>query len=117
MSSRYFFTAAMDIPTDKEELFNEVYNTEHIPYLSEVSGVISIARFTTQPLRMIMGGEEREIVIENQPKHTAVYEVASPDVLLSPGWSKAVDKGRWATDVREHTFNRRHILLKETTPK
>jgi len=117
MGSRYFFTAAMDIPNDKEELFNEVYDTEHIPYLSEVSGVISIARFTTQPLRMIMGGEEREIIIENQPKHTAIYEVESPEVLLSSDWSKAVDKGQWATEVRHHTFNRRHVLLKETTPE
>ena len=47
MGSKYFFTAAMDIPTDKEQLFNEVYDEEHIPYLSEVPGVLSIARFTS----------------------------------------------------------------------
>ena len=114
MGSRYFFTAAMDIPFEKEALFDDVYNTEHIPYLSEVSGVLSIARFTTQPLRMVMGGEEKEIVIADQPKHTAVYELASPDVLLSAEWSDAVDKGRWSADVRQHTYNRRHVLLKET---
>ena len=76
--------------------------------------MLSIARFTTQPLRMVMGGEEKEIMIEDQPKHTAVYEIASPSVLLSPEWSKAVDKGRWSADVRQHTYNRRHVLLKET---
>ena len=59
MDSRYFFTAAMDIPAEKEKLFDDVYNTEHIPYLSEVSGVLSIARFTTQPLRMVMGRGKR----------------------------------------------------------
>ena len=72
MGSKYFFTAAMDIPTDKEQLFNEVYDEEHIPYLSEVPGVLSIARFTSQPLKMVIGGEEKEIVIQDQPKHTAI---------------------------------------------
>ena len=114
MNSKYFFTAAMDIPRDKEALFNEVYDLEHIPNLSEVPGVISIARYTTQPLKMIIGGEVKEIIIEKQPKHTAVYEIESPDVLLSPQWGEAVDKGRWSSNIREHTFNRRHVLLKRT---
>ena len=39
MDSKYFFTAAMDIPANKEQLFNYVYDEEHIPYLSEVPGV------------------------------------------------------------------------------
>ena len=114
MKSKYFFTAAMDISVEKETLFDEVYDSEHIPNLSKVRGVLSIARYTTQPLKMIIGGEVKEMVIENQPKHTAVYEIENPDVLLSPEWGKAVDKGRWSTDVREHTFNRRHVLLKKT---
>ena len=113
MGSKYFFTAAMDIPTDKEQLFNEVYDEEHIPYLSEVPGVLSIARFTSQPLKMVIGGEEKEIVIQDQPKHTAIYEIESPEILTSSGWSEAVDRGRWATEVRQHTYNRRHVLLKK----
>ena len=60
----------MDVPQDKEALFNEVYDKEHIPYLSEVPGVLAIARFTTEPLKMVIGGVEQEIIIENQPKHT-----------------------------------------------
>ena len=76
--------------------------------------MIAIARFTSQPLRMVIGGEEREIVIQDQPKHTAVYEIESPEILTSTGWSEAVDKGRWATEVREHTFNRRHVLLRKS---
>ena len=114
MGSKYFFTAAMDIPTDKEQLFNEVYDEEHIPYLSEVPGVLSIARFTSQPLKMVIGGEEKEIVIQDQPKHTAIYEIESPEILTSSGWSEAVDRGRWATVGRQHTFNRRHGLLKKS---
>jgi len=115
MSSRYFFTAAMDIAESKEEEFNDIYEKEHIPYLTDVPGVISIARFTTQPLKMILGGEEKEIVIEGQPKHTAVYEIEHPEVLLSDGWAQSVDKGRWSTNIRPHTFNRRHVLFKKTS--
>ena len=76
--------------------------------------MLSIARFTSQPLRMVIGGEEKEIVIQDQPKHTAIYEIESPEILTSAGWSEAVDKGRWATEVRDHTFNRRHVLLRKS---
>ena len=75
MNGKYYFSAAMDVPQDKEDLFDEVYDKEHIPYLSEVPGVLAIARFTTQPLKMVIGGVEQEIIIENQPKHTAIYEI------------------------------------------
>ena len=37
---RYLFTASMDVDPEKEELFNEVYDTEHVPMLSKVPGVI-----------------------------------------------------------------------------
>ncbi len=112
--SKFLYTAAMDVPHSKEALFNEVYDQEHIPYLAQVPGVISIARFTTQPLNMVLGGKKRNIVIEGQPKHTAMYEIVDPAVLLSKEWAEAVDHGRWSSEVREHTFNRRQVLLKKT---
>ena len=58
--------------------FNEVYNSEHCPLLSQVPGVISVARFETQELVISMGGETRTIVVENEPKHHALYELESP---------------------------------------
>ena len=45
-----------------------------MPLLQAVPGVISIARFKTQELTMIMGGERRAIVVEDEPKFSAVYE-------------------------------------------
>ena len=44
--------------------------------------------------------------------YVATFEVDSPEVLNSAGWAAAVEKGRWPTDVRPYTKNRRHILLK-----
>ena len=42
--ARYLMIASMDVDGDKEGLFNEVYNEEHCPLLSQVPGVISVAR-------------------------------------------------------------------------
>ncbi|MGH7773065.1 MAG: hypothetical protein ACREQA_12630 [Candidatus Binatia bacterium] len=112
LSSNYLLIASMDVEQKHEAIFNAVYDKEHIPYLSEVSGVISIARFQKQELTMSIGGEKRTIRIENEPQYTAIYELQSPEVLVSEAWGKAVEKGRWPADVRPYTKNRRHVLLK-----
>ena len=33
-ASKYLFVVSMDVDKDKEALFNEVYDTEHVPLLS-----------------------------------------------------------------------------------
>ncbi len=114
--ARYLMVASMDVAADREALFNEVYNTEHCPLLSQVPGVISVARFETEPLTMIIGGERRSIVVENQPKHHALYEIESPEVLTSAEWGEAVDQGRWPEQVRPFTRNRQHRLWRLTYP-
>ena len=68
-------------PPEREDLFNNVYNSEHFPLLSQVPGVISVARSETETLTMNMGGETRTIVVEGQPKHHALYQLDSPEVL------------------------------------
>jgi hypothetical protein len=42
----------------------------------------------------------------------AIYEIDSPDVLLSKEWAAAAEKGRWPSEVRPFTSNRRHIVRK-----
>jgi hypothetical protein len=106
------FTAAMDVTPEKEALFNEVYDTEHIPELLKVPGVLAVSRYTLQPLKMSLGGELKTIVAEGEPKYSAVYELESAEVLTSPAWAAAVEKGRWPAQVRPHTSNRRHTLRK-----
>ena len=112
LPNRYFFSAAMDVQPDKETLFNEVYDREHVPLLQKVPGVIAIARFKTEELTMIIGGERKTMVVENQPRYTALYEIESPDVMVSDAWAKAVDQGRWPGQVRPYTSNRRHVLYR-----
>ena len=110
--ARFLFTAAMDVDAEKEALFNEVYDKEHIPELLKVPGVFAVHRYTLVPLKMSIGGELKTIVAEGEPKYSATYELESADVLTSDAWAKAVEKGRWPAQVRPYTRNRRHTLRK-----
>ncbi len=95
---------------------NEVYDTEHVPLLLRVPGILSVARFKTQELTMIIGGQRKTILVENVPTYNALYELESPEVLTSDAWAKAVDQGRWPAQVRPLTKNRRHVLYRRILP-
>jgi hypothetical protein len=110
ITSRYLFTASMDVEAAKEALFNEVYDREHVPTILKVPGVVSALRFKRRPLEMVIGGERKKIVIEGEPTYTALYELESPAVLVSPEFAKAVELGRWPGEVRPFTKNRKHFM-------
>ena len=78
IQTRYLFSAAMDVDPAREGLFNEVYDGEHVPLLLKVPGVIAVARFKRQELTMVLGGERKTIVVEQEPLYNALYEVVGP---------------------------------------
>jgi len=102
----------MDVEPAKEAIFNEVYDREHVPNLLTVPGVIAVARLKREELTLSIGGERKRIVIEGEPRYSALYEVESPEVLVSDAWAKAVEQGRWPGEVRPFTRNRRHVLYR-----
>lgn len=110
--ARYIFIASMDIAPEREALFNEVYDNEHVPLLSQVPGVLSVSRYVKEDFEMVIGEERVFRPTPEEPKYSAVYEIESPDVLVSEAWASAVDQGRWPTEVRPFTRNRRHVLRK-----
>jgi hypothetical protein len=114
IETRYLFTASMDVDPDKEDLFNEVYDTEHVPNLCKVPGLLSVTRLVNEPFTMAIGGELRSVEPGSEPRYSAIYEIESPDVIASPEWATAVEKGRWPTEVRPFTHNRHHRLQKVT---
>jgi len=65
---------------------------------------------------MIIGGEKKTMVAENEPVYSATYEIESPEVLTTPAWGAAVDQGRWPGQVRPYTKNRRHVLYQRILP-
>jgi hypothetical protein len=110
MQARYVFSAAMDVQPEKDALFNEVYDTEHVPLLLKVPGVVAVARFKKQELTVVIGGQRKTVVVEGEPTYNALYDIESPEVLVSDAWATAVDQGRWPGQVRPYTTNRRHVL-------
>ena len=111
-NAKFMLIVAMDVDADKEALLGEVYDTEHIPAILKVPGVISVARLRGEPLRIGIAGEILEISDQGEPKFTAIYEIDNPEVLISPEWRNAVEMGRWPTEVRPYTRNRRMRLHK-----
>ncbi len=111
IKSRYLFVASMDVDPDKEALFNEVYDTEHVPSLLQVPGVHAVARMVGEPFAINIGGQDKKVPHDG-PRYSALFEIDSPDVLVSREWAKAVEAGRWPSEVRPFTRNRRHALYK-----
>ena len=110
--AKYLMIASMDVDPEHDAIFNEVYDKEHVPNLRKVPGVRGISRYKRRTLTMNIGGESKTIEIPNEPAYTALYELESPDVLTSQAWDRAIEDGRWPSQVRPHTKNRRHVLLK-----
>jgi hypothetical protein len=96
MLGQYVFTAAMTIGAERDGLLNEVYDTEHVPEILRVPGMISISRYRrTRPADTF---------------YLAVYEIASTDIPAGPHFMKARDVGRWPTEVRPFTRGLRNGL-------
>ena len=111
ISSKYLFVVNMDVDADKEALFNEVYDTEHIPNLLKVPGVRAVTRMAGEHFALSIAGAEKKVAHDG-PRYSAIYEIDDPHLLISPKWAKAVEAGRWPSQVRPFTNNRRHALYK-----
>ena len=112
LAKKYLFVVSMDVTQEKEALFNEVYDTEHVPLLLKVPGVVAVSRLKTEPAAFNLAGERKLLDGGSEPNYVAIYEIDSPDVLLSKEWAAAAEKGRWPSEVRPFTSNRRHIVRK-----
>lgn len=110
VTTRYFFEVTMDIDAGHEALFNEVYDEEHVPFISTVPGVRAVTRAKAEPFTVPIGGKDVNLPSAGVATYIAIYEIDSPDVLASAEWAAQAEKGRWASEVRPHTTNRGHAL-------
>ena len=108
--ARYIFIASLDVDPAKEALFNELYDTEHVPLLLKVPGVLSARRCKSVPGSMAIAGAIVSLVAEGEPSYSAIYELESADVLTSPEWAHALEIGRWPAEIRPYIRARRHVL-------
>ncbi|MDP2333923.1 MAG: hypothetical protein Q8M19_24875 [Reyranella sp.] len=112
IAAKYLFIVSMDVTKEKEALFNEVYDTEHVPLLLKVPGVRAVTRWKTEPAAFVIAGERKVLDGGTQARYVAIYEIDSPDILVSKAWSEAAEKGRWPSEVRPFTSNRSHVVRK-----
>ena len=80
--------AAMNVDPAAEAEFTAWYNTEHLPHLAAVPGVLSARRFQADEAEM-------------ERKYLALYHLASPDVAASEAW-KAAANTPWTAKMRPH---------------
>ena len=92
----YVFWVMMDIEPHREALFNELYDTEHLPLLSKLPGYVNAVRYRTST--------------EGEPRYLCVYEVERADLPQSKQWNDTSDIGRWKPEVRPYTYNKRYIV-------
>ena len=100
ISTKYLFIVSMDVTKEKEALFNEVYDTEHVPLLLKVPGVKAVTRLKTEPAAFNIGGQRKVLDGAGMANYVALYEIDSPDVLLSKEWAEAHgEKGRLVAKI------------------
>jgi len=111
VKTRYLLVVSMDVEPEYEDLFNEVYDQEHVPYLMEVEGVHAVTRAKGEAFDFAMAGAVKNVPAP-VPAYIAMYEIDDPSVVSSDAWAKAVETGRWGPEVRPHTSNRQHAMYK-----
>jgi hypothetical protein len=80
-----------------ETAFNAWYDTEHIPALARVSGVLCARRY-----RMSAGN----------PKYVALYHLAAPGVIETPEWKEASGSTPMPQGVRDQISNRLRLVCR-----
>jgi hypothetical protein len=92
----YVFWVMMDVEAHREALFNELYDTEHIPLLMKLPGSVNAVRYRT--------------TAAGEPRYLCAYEVDSAELPMSKLWNDTSDIGRWKPEVRPYTYNKRFIV-------
>jgi Domain of unknown function (DUF4286) len=65
----YIYLVQMDIPTELEDEFNRVYDTEHVPNIVKAPGVHGCTRYRLESTNA-----------PGMARYAAVYDIDSPDV-------------------------------------
>lgn len=88
--------SAMNVPRELDAEFNAWYDTEHLPRLAQVPGVLCARRFTSP------GAGH---------KYVATYHLTSPDVAASKAWQEA-SLTAWTEKLKPHLKDRLRLALK-----
>ena len=85
-------TPALEVETE----FNAWYDTEHVPALGRVPGVLTARRFRAGNT--------------SGPKYVALYHLASPEVITGPEWKRASESTPMPQHIRPQISNRVRLV-------
>jgi len=88
----------MTPPSEAETEFNAWYDTEHVPALARVPGVVSARRFRAGTT--------------TGPKYIALYHLASPDVISGPEWKQASESTPMPQHMRPQISDRLRLVCR-----
>lgn len=91
--SGYLWVVQIDIPVELDEEFNRIYDTQHVPSIRAVPGVLEVQRYCL--CRPVTGVAQ----------YMTTYRVTSPDLPFTPEWIAASGSGDWPTRIRPHVRN------------
>ena len=86
-----------------ETAFNAWYDTEHVPALSRVPGVLNARRFRAEHT--------------SGPKYVALYHLASPEVITRPDWKQASESTPMPDHIRPQISDRLRLVCRNYSRK
>jgi len=98
-AARHFYMVTFEIAREDEAEFNEIYDTEHVPNILRVKGVVGVVRF-----KDAVPNTAGWLV------YSALYLLARADLPDTPEWKAASDTGRWAPVMRPKLKSRQRRL-------
>lgn len=99
MRATYFYMVTFEIDPQDEKDFNEIYDTEHIPNILQVPGVLQVIRL-----------RDAEPLPQGWLTYSALYLIDRPDLPFTPEWKVKSDLGRWAPVIRPRVKSRSQRL-------
>jgi hypothetical protein len=88
---------AMTPAPQHEKEFNAWYDTEHVPALARVPGVLSARRFRAA---------------DGTPKYVALYHVTSPQVVDGAEWKRASESTPMPQHIRPQISDRLRLVCR-----
>jgi hypothetical protein len=81
-----------------ETEFNAWYDTEHVPALGRVPGVLSARRFRAGNT--------------SGPQYVALYHLVSPEVITGPDWKRASESTPMPQHIRPQISDRVRLVCR-----
>ncbi len=87
---------AMTPAPQHETEFNAWYDTEHVPALSRVPGVLAARRFRAA----------------GNPKYVALYHLTGPEIVSGADWKRASESTPMPAHIRPHITDRARLVCR-----